>query len=297
MLANDAKLIAKHLAVEAAQQENIFLDDTHHRIQTAEPKKIRGKHRTGVYCSGLIGATGDRKIALFKTNIGHAGEFLDEILRLREKDLPKPIVMCDALSSNRVTDEPYTLSLCNVHSRREFKQLEEQEPDVIQHLMKLYGQIFANEGHCKQEKLDKVSRQQYHHSHSLPLLNEIKSYAGELIHTEKRFEENSNFAKAYRYLCRHWEGLTAFCFVPGAPLDNNLMENTLRIVVLGRKNAYFYRTEAGAAIGDVLTSILATCKLNDINPFHYLKAVQRYKDKVKDNVAAWLPWNYHEQIL
>ena len=59
-----------------------------------------------------------------------------------------------------------------------------------------------------------------------------------------------------------------------------------------RKNSLFYQTPAGAAIGDVITSILATCHENDVNAFEYLNAVQRNQAAVKSAPQKWLPWNY-----
>ncbi len=75
-------------------------------------------------------------------------------------------------------------------------------------------------------------------------------------------------------------------------LDNNLMEAQLKLIVRGRKNAYFYKTLAGAAISDIITSVIATCVRALINPFDYLNAIQRNQEQVKSNPQVWLPWNY-----
>ena len=70
------------------------------------------------------------------------------------------------------------------------------------------------------------------------------------------------------------------------------MEAQLKMVARNRKNAYFYKTQAGAAISDVLTSVIATCVQAGTNPFEYLNAIQRHQAQVKANPRAWLPWNY-----
>ena len=54
--------------------------------------------------------------------------------------------------------------------------------------------------------------------------------------------------------------------MPGVPLTNNENERLIKRAVLNRKNAYFFKTEAGAKIGDVLLSIIETCALNKANP-------------------------------
>ena len=69
--------------------------------------------RSGVYTSGVIATTQENHhIVLFETNIGHAGEFIDSILHKRRKHQAKPILMSDALASNRPSVVECLLSLC-----------------------------------------------------------------------------------------------------------------------------------------------------------------------------------------
>ncbi len=294
-LANAGHAIHKMLSQIASRASNFFIDDTNNRIRDAKPIEKNGRKRTGVYTSALI-ADGEKRVVLFKTNIGHAGEFLDQILAMRPNDLATPIVMSDALSSNHITKRTIIKTLCNSHARREFHNLLSMEPKYIEPLLDLYQEVFRNEGVCRKEGHSVEERLAYHQKKSLPLMEKIRSQAGSLLQDERIFEENSLFGKAFAYFDRHWDGLTAFCRIPGAALDNNLSERTLKIIILGKKNAYYYRTNAGAAVSDTITSLLATCKSNDINPFIYLRAIQRYQDYVKENPANWLPWNYQDTI-
>jgi transposase len=87
-----------------------------------------------------------------------------------------------------------------------------------------------------------------------------------------------------------------YCRFEGAPLDNNAMEQALKLVIRGRKNALFFKTPAGAAIADVITSVIATAHQAGINAFDYLIALQRHADAVKAQPERWLPWNYHTAV-
>ena len=58
----------------------------------------------------------------------------------------------------------------------------------------------------------------------------------------------------------------------------------------------FYRTLAGAHVGDVFMSLIQTAELNDIAPFEYLVALQRNVMQVAANPAAWMPWNYQTAL-
>jgi hypothetical protein len=63
-----------------------------------------------------------------------------------------------------------------------------------------------------------------------------------------------------------------------------------------RKNALFYRTLAGAHVGDVFMSLIHTAELNHVAPFEYLVALQRNATELAANPAAWMPWNYQAAL-
>jgi hypothetical protein len=94
----------------------------------------------------------------------------------------------------------------------------------------------------------------------------------------------------------HWEKLTLFLRVPGAPLDNNLCERALKKAILHRKNALFYRTLNGAKVGDLYMSLIYTAELHRVGPFDYLVALLRHATAVALDPAAWMPWNYTETL-
>jgi hypothetical protein len=62
-----------------------------------------------------------------------------------------------------------------------------------------------------------------------------------------------------------------------------------------RKNALFFRTEQGSAVGDLLMSVIETCRANGIRAADYLVQVMNNARAVRDNPAQWLPWTYASQ--
>ena len=92
-----------------------------------------------------------------------------------------------------------------------------------------------------------------------------------------------------KYFLNHFKALTQFCCVQGVPLDNNRTEGMLKIVIRNRKNAYFYKTPKGAEVSDIITSILATCLVNNVNAFDYLCYVQRNHDAAAVRPMAQAP--------
>ena len=74
------------------------------------------------------------------------------------------------------------------------------------------------------------------------------------------------------------------------------MERSLKRAVLHRKNALFYRTLNGAAVGDLFMSLIHTCERNGANPFDYLTELLRHTAELKQHPSEWMPWNYRETL-
>jgi len=107
-------------------------------------------------------------------------------------------------------------------------------------------------------------------------------------------EPNSGLGEAIRYMLKHWDKLTRFLKVPGAPIDNNLCERSLKKAILHRKNSLFYKTKNGAHVGDIFLSLIHTAELNGADPFHYLTELIRHRREIKGRTADLLPWNYRD---
>jgi hypothetical protein len=287
-----------YLLTLAADAQHYYLDDTTHRILDAKPieKKVRNSNktqlRTGVYTSGVIATTkASQSIVLFETNIGHAGEFIDSILHKRASGQAMPIIMSDALASNRPTVREAIVSLCNSHARRQFVDVISHFPEEVEHILERYGEIWTNEHTLAEQQLNPQQRLAYHQQHSLPIMAEIKQW-GETHLREGSVEENSGLGKAIRYFNKHYDGHSCFCRIAGVKLDNNAIEAMLKIVVRDRRNAMFHKTLLGATIGDVITSMIATGSEAGMNVFEYFTVLQHTQDKVKMSPERYLPWNY-----
>jgi hypothetical protein len=300
LVCNDIYPVYQALFNLAANGEHYYLDDTTNRILDAKPieKTVRNSNKTrmrsGVYTSGVIATTREcRAIVLFETNIGHAGEFIDSILHKRSKGHAKPIIMSDALTSNRPSRCDATLSLCNSHARRQFVDVISHFPQEVEHVLTQYGKIWENEKISNNENHTPAQRLSYHQAVSSPIMTEIKTWCEDKLATGD-IEENSSLGKAVKYFIKHYEGLTHFFRTQGAKIDNNQIEAMLKIVVRDRKNAMFHKTLLGANIGDVITSVIATGSEAGINVFEYFTTLQREAAQVKANPENYLPWNYRD---
>ena len=84
--------------------------------------------------------------------------------------------------------------------------------------------------------------------------------------------------------------------MPGAPLDNNTVERALKLMIRQRNNSLFFASAHSAYVASLISSVVATCAEAKVNALHYLVALQEHRSQVFRNPAAWLPWNYTEQL-
>jgi len=296
-LSNDCIPLYHQIKRIAANAVLFYIDDTPNRIieQKSEQRPNRNgkgtRLRTGIYTSGLIAVTDTGEhIYLYNTNLGHAGEFLDHILKQRDPHLPAPIIMSDALSSNLPTViQNFVNALCNAHARRQFVDIESNFPEEVEFILDLYGQIWCYDTNSKERNDDAEQRLAHHKEHSLPVMEQIQSWSEVQINSPD-CEQHGSLIKACNYFLKHYEELTQFCKTLGAPIDNNIMEEGLKIKIRSRKTSHFYKTQTGADVANVLTSIIATAYRNDSNPYEYLNKIQRNKEAVKAKPIDWLPW-------
>lgn len=296
-LTNDLLPIYAILCIKAAQGEILQNDDTKARIlsimEERKAKKAAGEEekRRGTFTTGILSTLPQAQIALFFTGRKHAGENLNDLLMEREKGAPPPIQQCDG-GNNVPKDHETKLACCLAHARRKFYELSADYTPIVLKVIGWFAQIFANDKQGPQHPEELLK---YHQEKSKPIMESLKTYCNNLIE-KKEIEPNSSMGKAIGYLNNQWEELTLFLREPGVPLTNNATERLIKRAVLNRKNAYFYRTENGARIGDTLMGTIETCVLNDINPWDYLIAIQEHQQKVRENPENWLPWNYKAQV-
>lgn len=284
---------------QAANGEVFYNDDTTTRILALE-KQIREaeaagppdpKRRTGVFTTGIIVTRQGRTFALFFSGGRHAGENLQALLDRRSPDLATPIQMCDGLSRNKPATTATNMANCNAHGRRGFVTVADAFPEECAHVLETMREVYKHDAQTRHEAMSDQERLLFHQQHSGPLMEALKLWMEEKLE-HQHVEPNSSLGEAISYVLKRWERLSLFLHKPGAPLDNNICERALKTSIRHRNNSLFYKTENGAHVGDLFMSLIHTCRLARINPFDYLITLRRHLSRVRDDPAAWMPWNY-----
>ncbi len=179
---------------------------------------------------------------------------------------------------------------CNSHARRKFEYALDSDPVRAARMMVLWGRLYDIERRAKEENYSSVQLLQARQTEAKPILKEIKTI---LDGYKKEVLPKSPIGKAVTYSLNQWEALIRYVDNPMLDIDNNLSERTLRMVVIGRKNYLFAGSEAGAKRAAIIYSLVASCKLNDIDPFVYFRDVlKRVSTHPADKIDELLPSNW-----
>jgi len=186
------------------------------------------------------------------------------------------------------------LAACWAHTRRKFYDLHEVigSPIAAEALRRI-GALYAIEktinGRTAQE------RQTVRNDQSRPLVAAMKPW----LETELgRIPGRSGLAEAIRYALSRWPALCRFLDDGCIDLDNNPVERAIRPVALGRKNHLFAGSDGGGARWATVCSLIATAKLNGVEPFAYLRDIltRMTEGHPISRLDDLLPWNWTPSV-
>jgi hypothetical protein len=279
------------LARLASCGEVVCGDDTTVKILTClkENKSLPKGARVGMQTTGLGALIGERMVALYYSGRRHTGENLYQLLQQRPAHLDLVRVMADAAAKNWTPAFRSIICKCLQHARKYFKDARPAFHYQCRHVLDKLAEVYKNDAATK--GMTALERLAYHQENSLPIMDELKAWMEQQLATHT-VEENDACGKAINYFLDHYDGLTQFCRAAKAPIDNNLAERILKRAVLNRKNSLFYKTEHGAAVGDIIMSLIQSCALAQVDVFDYLVTLLRNARAVRARPAEWLPWNY-----
>ena len=314
--AERAEPVFEELVRQAAHGEVVHNDDTGVKILELMGERARqaalaeevspdsaedsatkaAAERTGMFTTGIVSTREGHKIALFLSGRQHAGENLKDVLVRRAAELPPPIQMCDALSRNLPGELKTIVANCLAHGRRQFVDVADRFPEECRHVLESLAVVYHNDalrpraGTCRRSSDCSSTRPRA----ARRWRNFTSGLSGSS--TSGGWSPTRRWAGRFRTCCKHWEKLTLFLRVPGAPLDNNICEQALKKAIRHRRNSLFYKTCHGAHVGDVFMSLIHTCELCGANPFDYLTELDRHADEAGTNPQNWMPWNYRETL-
>jgi transposase len=182
------------------------------------------------------------------------------------------------------------LAACWAHARRKLYEVHEATGSpVAAEALKRIAELYAIEATIRGQTVQQ--RQRVRQSKSLPLVGALKTWLEVEL---KRIPPRGGLADAIRYALIRWSALGLFLHDGRVELDNNTVERAIRPIALGRKNHLFAGSDGGTARWAVVASLIATAKLNDVEPFGYLRDVleRMSNGHPMNRLDELLPWNW-----
>ena len=183
-----------------------------------------------------------------------------------------------------------TRAACMAHVRRKFENAMGYDCKAATFALETIGNWFAVERDAKADNLDFDQRLRLRKSRELP--EEFENFKTWMLQQVSNRIPSDLIRKACEYALGQWNGFNAYLGNGTVELSNNLVENAIRPVALGRKNYLFKGSHEAAQRGAIIYSMIATAKLHGWDPNEYLKMLlDKLPSEKSDNVENYLPYN------
>jgi transposase len=187
------------------------------------------------------------------------------------------------------------LTFCMAHARRKFIDAVKDDEKQANHVLDLMGRLYLLERQMREEAMDWQQRTALRKEHAEPVLETIGSWLKENLYT---YRPESPMGKAVAYAHKRWMGLSAYVLHGQMEIDNNLVENAVRPLAVGRKAYLFAGSHQAAEMTAAMYSFMASCKKNGVNEFDWLKDVfERIQAHKRKDLYQLLPSNWEEYRL
>ena len=183
-----------------------------------------------------------------------------------------------------------TLLACMAHARRKFNQAKDNDHLRAEYALCKIQELYATEQEAREAKMNYDQRKTLRQKDAVPVLEELEVW----LKTElTEVLPKSTISKAISYTLNLWPRLKRYVEDGRCEIDNNLIENQIRPVALGRKNYLFAGSHQAAQRAAMIYSLLGTCKLNDVEPLAWLTDIlTRIPDHPVNRLEELLPPNW-----
>lgn len=162
------------------------------------------------------------------------------------------------------------LGSCMAHARRKFDEALKNDQPRASHVLALMQALYAVERQAREKNMDHAARLSLRKEQARPIFDELGQY---LIAQRPEVPPKTPIGVAINYSLNRWKKLEQYLLNGALEIDNNLVENTIRPIALGRKNYLFAGNDDAAQRLAMLYTFMASCKVNGINPEEWLRDV------------------------
>ena len=235
-----------------------------------EGRKNKETHKAAKEYLWMVRAVMERLVLFYYDRGSRAGAVIES---LANRYNFKGYLQCDGFAGYETafkTNPGVRLVNCMVHIRRHLEQALDENRPMAEHGLKEIQHLYKIEHMCDDAQMSFDERKAKRQELSKPIMEAMKLW----METEGlKYSESSLIGKAITYAYTRWDNMMRYLEDGRLLLDNNLAENEIRPITLGRKNYLFCGNHEAAQNMAVVCSLLATCRNHDVNPRDYLNDV------------------------
>lgn len=181
------------------------------------------------------------------------------------------------------------LLACMAHARRKFDHALNSDYKKASEFMAMLQELYYIEATVREQCMSADDRKKIRQANAVPKLKEMEAWLKEKAITVL---PKSAIGIAISYTLKLWPRLIRYVDDGKYEIDNNLIENSIRPLALGRKNYLFAGSNQAAQRAAMMYSFFGTCKLNNIEPLTWLTNVLNLIPDCKvSQLDALLPQN------
>lgn len=187
---------------------------------------------------------------------------------------------------------------CWAHARRKFEEARQEDKSGAEYALGQISLLYKVETMADDQNLDDQQRAELRRRLAYPILQAfekwIESYYPKALPTGR-------MGRALKYTYSIYRRLVRYHLDGKYKLDNNLIENSIRGMAVGRKNYLFCGNHDSAENAAIMYSLIETCKALDVDPREWmtdvLKRISRYNNDYSLDLADLLPHNWKKERL
>ncbi len=185
---------------------------------------------------------------------------------------------------------------CWAHARRKFEEALKEDKPRAEYALQQIGLLYEVEREADHQELSYRQRAEMRERLSYPMMVVFEKW---LIREYPQVMPKGRIGKAIKYTYEIYHRLTRYHLDGRYRIDNNLAENSIRPLALGRKNYLFCGNHDAAEDAAVIYSLLGCCKAADVNYRDWLKYVlshiHDYDNDYSKDLAELLPHNWKKR--
>jgi hypothetical protein len=182
------------------------------------------------------------------------------------------------------------LVYCMAHARRKVVDAVSYDKGKSNEVLERMGQLYKLEQDMRDEGFTWEERTQRRQKEAVPVLNQIEEW---MKKNQYKVLPKSPLGQAIAYTLPRWAGLSAYAQHGQIEIDNNLVENAIRPLAIGRKNYLFAGSHDAAEMTAAMYSFMATCKKNNVDELEWLTDVfERIQSHKQKDLYQLLPNNW-----